>query len=128
MTAQSVTAGDYSVQPGIDRADEIGILGRSFAKMIVALRDKAELEELYEQMAARTKEREAAGASRPAEPARLDEGTVVVTDLRGLPPVGDGDPALLIGRVLNGQDPERDPPLPARKIKRRPLCLVPASA
>jgi hypothetical protein len=37
------------------------------------------------------------------------------------------DPALLIRRVLNGQDPEREPPLPARKIKRRPLCLVPAS-
>jgi hypothetical protein len=37
------------------------------------------------------------------------------------------DPALLIRRVLNGQDPEREPSLPARKIKRRPLCLVPAS-
>jgi len=37
------------------------------------------------------------------------------------------DPALLIRRVLNGQDPERQPCLPRRKIKRRPLCLVPAS-
>ena len=37
------------------------------------------------------------------------------------------DPALLIRRVLNGQDPERQPPLPPRKMKRRPLCLVPAS-
>jgi eukaryotic-like serine/threonine-protein kinase len=110
MTAQAVTAGDYSVQLSIDRADEVGILGRSFAKMIVALRDKAELEELYEQMAARTKEREAAAAmQRPAEPARLDEGTVVVTDLRGLPPVGDGDPALLVGainRVMKLQEAE----------------------
>jgi HAMP domain-containing protein/predicted Ser/Thr protein kinase len=109
MTAQSVTAGDYSVQLNIDRADEVGILGRSFAKMIVALRDKAELEELYEQMAARTKEREAAGAARVSEPARLDEGTVVVTDLRGLPPVGDGDPALLVGaisRVMKLQEAE----------------------
>jgi len=111
MTAQAVTAGDYSVQPNIARADEIGILGRSFAKMIVALRDKAELEELYEQMAARTKEREAAAAAglRPSEPARLDEGTVVVTDLRGLPPVGDGDPALLvsaISRVMKLQEAE----------------------
>jgi hypothetical protein len=35
------------------------------------------------------------------------------------------EPALLIRRVLNGQDPERQPPLPARKIRRRPLCLVP---
>jgi hypothetical protein len=38
------------------------------------------------------------------------------------------DPALLIRRVLNGQDPERHPPLPAKKLKRRPLCLVPAQA
>ena len=37
------------------------------------------------------------------------------------------DPALLIRRVLNGQDPERQPPLPAKKLKRRPLCLVPGS-
>jgi hypothetical protein len=37
------------------------------------------------------------------------------------------DPALLIRRVLNGQDPERAPPLPRTKIRRRPLCLVAAS-
>jgi len=37
------------------------------------------------------------------------------------------DPALLIRRVLNGQDPERHPPLPRTKIRRRPLCLVAAS-
>jgi len=107
--AQAVTAGDYSVQPNIVRRDEVGILGRSFAKMIVALRDKAELEELYEQMAARTKEREAAVATRVSEPAKLDEGTVVVTDLRGLPPVGDGDPAILVGavnRVMKLQEAE----------------------
>ena len=36
-------------------------------------------------------------------------------------------PALLIRRVLNGEDPERAPPLPRSKIKRRPLCLVAAS-
>jgi hypothetical protein len=36
------------------------------------------------------------------------------------------EPTLLIRRVLNGQDPERDPPLPRKKIRRRPLCLVPA--
>jgi hypothetical protein len=37
------------------------------------------------------------------------------------------DPALLIRRVLNGQDPEREPALPLKKLKRRPLCLLPAS-
>ena len=37
------------------------------------------------------------------------------------------DPALLIWRVLNGQDPEREPPLPRQKIRRRPLCLVAAA-
>jgi eukaryotic-like serine/threonine-protein kinase len=107
--AQAVTAGDYSVQPNIVRRDEVGILGRSFAKMIVALRDKAELEGLYEQMAARTKEREAAVVARVSQPAKLDEGTVVVTDLRGLPPVGDGDPAILVGavnRVMKLQEAE----------------------
>jgi hypothetical protein len=36
------------------------------------------------------------------------------------------DPALLIRRVLNGEDPEREPRLPLKKIKRRPLCLLPA--
>ena len=41
--AQAVTAGDYSVSPNVDRRDEVGILGRSFAQMITALRDKAEL-------------------------------------------------------------------------------------
>jgi hypothetical protein len=35
------------------------------------------------------------------------------------------EPAMLIRRVLNGQDPERDPPLPRRRLRRRPLCLVP---
>ena len=65
--AQAVTHGDYDVHPGIDRQDEVGILGRSFAKMITSLRDKAELEELYEQMAAKAEER---GAARASEPAR----------------------------------------------------------
>ncbi len=106
--AQAVTAGDYSVQPAMDRADEIGILSRSFAKMISALRDKADLEELYQEMAARSQEREAISA-RANEPPKLEEGTVVVTDLRGLPPVGDGDPALLVaavGRVMKLQQAE----------------------
>jgi hypothetical protein len=34
------------------------------------------------------------------------------------------EPAMLIRRVLNGQDPERDPPLPRKRLRRRPLCLV----
>jgi hypothetical protein len=37
------------------------------------------------------------------------------------------DPSLLIRRVLNGQDPEREPPLPRKKVRRRPLCLMAAS-
>lgn len=37
------------------------------------------------------------------------------------------DPALLIRRVLNGEDPERDPALPRQNMRRRPLCLVAAS-
>jgi hypothetical protein len=37
------------------------------------------------------------------------------------------DPALLLCRVLNGEDPQRAPPLPRKKVRRRPLCLVAAS-
>lgn len=85
--AQAVTAGDYSVRPTMERADEIGILSRAFAKMISALRDKADLEELYAQMSARSREREAA---------KLDEGAVVVTDIRGLP-AANGDPEAIVG-------------------------------
>jgi eukaryotic-like serine/threonine-protein kinase len=106
--AQAVTAGDYSVSPNVDRRDEVGILGRSFAQMITALRDKAELEELYQEMSTRSQEREALGA-RNMEPAKLDEGTILVTDLRGLPPVGEGDPAMLVAslsRVLQLQESE----------------------
>jgi hypothetical protein len=35
------------------------------------------------------------------------------------------DPAMLMRRVLDGQDPERAPPLPRRRLKRRPLCVMP---
>jgi serine/threonine-protein kinase len=109
--AQAVTAGDYSVHPNIDRSDEVGILGRSFAQMITSLRDKSELEELYERMSAINEEREAAAAPRAAlEPARLDEGTVLVTDLRGLTAAsGEADASSLIatvGRVMRIQEAE----------------------
>jgi HAMP domain-containing protein/predicted Ser/Thr protein kinase len=98
--AQAVTGGDYDVHPPIDRSDEVGILGRSFAKMITALRDKAEIEELYEQMAARSQEREGVGTPRQNEAAKLDEGTILVTDLRELPAtVGEGDAANVIAAV-----------------------------
>ncbi|MCU1348410.1 MAG: protein kinase, partial [Acidobacteria bacterium] len=107
--AQAVTAGDYDVHPAIERSDEVGILGRSFAKMITSLRDKSELEELYEQMAARSAEREALSV-RPQEQPLLDEGTILVTDLRGLPAtVGDGDASAVIStisRVMRLQEGE----------------------
>jgi hypothetical protein len=38
------------------------------------------------------------------------------------------EPAMLIRRVLNGQDPDRAPPLPRKELRRPPLCLLPASA
>jgi len=106
--AQAVTAGDYSVSPDVKRNDEVGILGRSFGKMINSLRDKAELEELYAQMA--EKSAEAPALTRVEEPARLEEGTILVTDLRGLPPtVGEGDAATVIGiieRAMRTQESE----------------------
>jgi len=96
--AQAVTAGDYTAGPDITRNDEVGILGRSFGKMINSLRDKAELEELYAAMA--DKSDEAGAIGRPTEAAKLDEGTVLVTDLRGLPAtVGEGDAASVIATI-----------------------------
>src|SRR4028119_1695452 len=109
--AQEVTAGDYSVDPNVDRNDEVGILGRSFGKMINSLRDKAELEELYAQMADKADD---APAPKPPEVAKLDEGTVLVTDLRGLPAtVGEGDAAFVIGAV------ERAMRLQEREVSRQ---------
>jgi len=97
--AQAVTAGDYSVHPEVNRNDEVGILGRSFGKMINSLRDKAELEELYAQMAEKSDEVPSM-AVRVNEVAKLDEGTVLVTDLRGLPAtVGEGDASFVIGAI-----------------------------
>lgn len=97
--AQAVTAGEYDVRPPIDRLDEVGILARAFAKMITTLRDKAELEELYEQMAARSAEREAAPQTgRPSEEPRADEATFLVTDLRGIS-VGESSAADVIAAV-----------------------------
>jgi len=34
------------------------------------------------------------------------------------------EPSMLIRRVLHGQDPEREPALPRRRLRRRPLCLL----
>jgi serine/threonine-protein kinase len=92
--AQSVTAGDYSIDPSIKRNDEVGILARSFGKMINSLRDKQELEELYAAMADKVRQ---APAARKREPARTEEGTILVTDLRGV--AAEGDAAATIAAV-----------------------------
>jgi len=111
--AQAVTAGDYDQHPDVERNDEVGILGRSFGKMINSLRDKAELEELYAQMADKAEEAPIA-AARTVEAAKLDEGTVLVTDLRGLPAtVGEGDAASVIAIV------ERAMRLQANEVERQ---------
>ncbi|PYQ29783.1 MAG: hypothetical protein DMF56_08625 [Acidobacteria bacterium] len=93
--AQAVTAGDYSVSPDVKRNDEVGILGRSFGKMINSLRDKAELEELYAQMAEKSAEQPV--VARVEEPAHSEEGTILVTDLRGV--FGEGDAAAVIESI-----------------------------
>jgi len=94
--AQAVTAGDYSVSPDDSRNDEVGILGRAFGKMINSLRDKEELEELYEAMAEKSAEQ---SAGRASEAPKLDEGTVLVSDLRGIAAVGEGDAKTVIATV-----------------------------
>ncbi|HVR44006.1 MAG TPA: protein kinase [Thermoanaerobaculia bacterium] len=104
--AESVAGGDYDVRPETDRSDEVGILSRSFAEMISALRDKAELEHLYQEMAAR----EASGEfrRRAVRPPSREEGTILVTDLRGLS-IGAGDPAQVVralGEVMKLQEGE----------------------
>lgn len=112
VVAQAVTNGDYSVGPDVTRNDEVGILGRSFGKMITSLRDKAELEELYSQMADRAEE--APAAVQVIEAAKLDEGTVLVSDLRGLPAtVGEGDASEVIATV------ERAMQLQEREVARQ---------
>jgi serine/threonine-protein kinase len=104
--AQAVTAGDYSVHPENDSADEVGMLSRSFAKMITTLRDKSEIEELYEQMAAKQRQAPLHSLQSP----KLEEGTVLVTDLRGLPAtVGEGDASnviAVIARAMRLQEGE----------------------
>ena len=37
------------------------------------------------------------------------------------------EPAMLIRRVLNGEEPDRMPPLPRKQLRRRPVCVVPVS-
>jgi hypothetical protein len=37
------------------------------------------------------------------------------------------EPAMLLRRVLHGEDPEREPPLARKALNRRPLCLLPLS-
>jgi len=106
VVAQAVTGGDYTVHPAVDRSDEVGILGRSFAKMITALRDKSELEELYEQMAAKSEEREAVNVQRVVEP-RSEEGTVLVSDLRGVGVEGDATAVIAeVSRAMKIQEAE----------------------
>jgi len=98
IIAQSITAGDLSVQPESNRSDEVGILAGSFAKMISALRDKAELEELFEQMSARGVKQ--TGSMKAVQAPMMSEGSILVTDLRGLPmSVGDGTPVSLMSLV-----------------------------
>lgn len=94
--AGSVAGGDYSVRPEVERSDEVGILSRSFAQMISALRDKEELEHLYQEMAAR----ETAGnaARIPVRPPRRAEGTILVTDLRGVG-LEPGDPQAILAAL-----------------------------
>ncbi len=87
--AGAVAGGDYSVRPDTTSTDEVGLLSQSFDEMISALRDKSEIEHLYHEMAAREASGEFA-ARRLAAP-RRDEGTILVTDLRGIGTTGEAE-------------------------------------
>lgn len=107
VIAQSITAGDLSVQPATDRSDEVGILAASFAKMISALRDKAELEELFEQMSERGLKH--TGTVKAIQTATRSEGSILVTDLRGLPmSAGDATPADVLALVTRSMRLQED--------------------
>jgi serine/threonine-protein kinase len=82
--AERVTDGDLSAQPKLGGSDEVGVLAGTFAELIAALRDKHELEELYEQMAARS-DSDTMPARRKLPETGSRDGIVLVTDLRGLP-------------------------------------------
>jgi eukaryotic-like serine/threonine-protein kinase len=104
--AQAVTAGDYDVHPKVERSDEVGILARAFAQMISSLRDKAELEELYADMASRVEDRE----SKPKveAPARA-EGAILVTEIRGVAENATGEVDALVAtltKVMKLQEAE----------------------
>lgn len=103
--AEKIADGDYSVQTEMDRNDEVGVLSRSFMQMVSALRDKAELEALYADLSRNTPP-----SATQLAPARKEEGTILVTDLRGIPPdVGDGEAAsvvALVSRAMQIQEGE----------------------
>lgn len=102
--AQAVADGDLSISPRVETSDEVGVLARSFSKMISALRDKAELEELYARMAARS---DPAAREPELEPAAAREGTVMVTDLRGIPAALEPDGAIgLLEDLVRMQETE----------------------
>jgi len=104
--AQAVTAGDYDVRPKVDRSDEVGILARAFAQMISSLRDKAELEELYAEMASRAEEREL--RPKVEAPSRA-EGTILVTEVRGIAENATGEVDALVAsltKVMRLQEAE----------------------
>jgi hypothetical protein len=54
----------------------------------------------------------------------LDAATRAWQLVLGAPSVPE--PAMLIRRILNGDDPEKRPALPRKRLKRRPLCLLAA--
>jgi HAMP domain-containing protein/predicted Ser/Thr protein kinase len=95
-TAESVTDGNYDIHPAVERGDEVGVLSRAFAQMVSSLRDKAELEELYHEMQTKVAERDS--SPQTFQPAQIEEGTILVTDLRGAM-TASGDATTVIERV-----------------------------
>ncbi len=105
--AERVTDGDLSVLPKSGRTDEVGVLAGTFAELITALRDKHELEELYEQMAARG-DVNTVPTRRKLPETGVREGTVLVTDLRGIPlsPDAPESTVKLLDELMSMQEAE----------------------
>jgi len=105
--AERVTEGDLSAQPKLGGSDEVGVLAGTFAELIAALRDKHELEELYEQMAARS-DSDTMPARRKFPETGARDGIVLVTDLRGLPLSSDApaETVALLDELMAAQERE----------------------
>ena len=93
-----VGEGDLDVRLGLARADELGHLAGQFDEMIRGLRQRRDLARFVsDSLEARVRERTGASGLEP----RLEEGVVLVSDLRGFTTLAEAHPPEAIVALLN---------------------------